>query len=538
MYADVIIVGSGPTGLWLASELRRGGVDVLIIDQRRSREDRDSFSKALTLSAGSLNTFDTRELASLFLNDSRARPMHEAHFGVLKTLLKLDESVLGVRHPYNLFLSQARTEAILMDQCEKLGVRFAWGLQFVDLDKAASGSSGKSVSVTARTVDTGVTVDLEAAWLVGCDGTHSTVRRAAGIVFDGIPNTVTGVLCDMQLAEPLAVDSNDRMNIRRGSWGSAMLAPLGDGVLYRFVGMFTDALQKSAAEPVTLDEIRGHLQNAYGSDLGAHSPAWMSRYGSACRVAATFGSGRVLLAGDAAHQFLPAGGKGMNVGLQDATNLAWKLVAAVRLDKKAQGTEQDAELTRHIIDSYTRERVPIVRDVIDNVLTQLALIVSHKPHEVALRDWVQDVLAVPTVNATWARRITGFGDPRTAYLAEGQTALQDELVGTRFAHLTVGADGGDLFRALRVDKFVLILCQGCGDELHGGLQDEAARWVDGVNVLAAATTSNGSQWEGVSAALVRPDARIAWVARAGASSADSVASLRSELQRWFGVRAQ
>src|SRR6201999_360527 len=119
----------------------------------------------------------------------------------------------------------------------------------------------------------------------------------------------------------------------------------------------------------------------FGSDLGVHSPAWLSRFGSACRVATSFRKGRVLLAGDAAHQFLPAGGQGMNLGIQDATNLAWKLIYALR----NPGSDDNSSTVEYVLDSYTQERLAAAEDVIENVLAQMALILAEKPHENALR---------------------------------------------------------------------------------------------------------------------------------------------------------
>ena len=195
----VLVVGAGPVGMWLALELRRADIDVLIIDMKTSRDARDGFSKALTLSAGTLETFHSRALSSTLLEQSVRLP--RAHFGAIDTWLELNSEVLGVVHSYNLAIPQARTEAILLGLYEKAGVRFAWGSKFHRFAESPRG-----VVVTAGRISPGndggnETVDISARWLVGCDGTHSTVRASAEIPFEGLPHSVSGILADLILTE-------------------------------------------------------------------------------------------------------------------------------------------------------------------------------------------------------------------------------------------------------------------------------------------------------------------------------------------------
>lgn len=541
--ATVLIVGAGPVGLWLALELRRGAVDVLVIDTKASRDDRDGFSKALNMSAGTLATFDSRGLAAPFL--AEGFPMPKAHFGALETLLDLNEQVLGLRHSYNLAIPQARTEAILLRQCEDAGVRFAWGLRFLRLDQLADSVVATAGGMTGDGPDgDGETVDIEAKYLVGCDGTHSAVRAAAGIPFSGTPGAVTGVLADVQLTQlPFAPGSS--WAVRRTAKGSAMIVTTGDGTHYRFVCMVRDARDAPASQPLAMDEVRAHLRDAYGSDLGAHSPAWLSRFGSACRVAGALRAGRVLIAGDAAHQFLPAGGQGMNLGLQDATNLGWKLAFAVNHHRNYHdaGAAAAAEVVvERVLDSYSRERVPVAREVVDNVLAQLALLLAEKPHENALRAVVRESLTVPAVNALWARRMTGLGEPQAPYRVVDDD--DDALVGFRVAHLRAAAgeaDGDDLLvRAMEPGRFVLLLRgdQAGDEDGHAELRAEAAGWAGGVDVLACDTRAGDSRWDGVTAVLVRPDERVAWAGRAGTPGVALRTLLAGVLGRWLGERAQ
>ncbi|TPX07591.1 uncharacterized protein E0L32_010690 [Thyridium curvatum] len=366
--ATVLIVGAGPVGMWLALELRRAAIDVLVIDTKTSRDDRDRVSKALTVSAGTLDTFHSRGLAPALLERSIRVP--RAHFGGLPTTLELNGDVLGVAHPYNLAIPQSRTEAILLAACEKAGVRFAWGLRFARLVQSSRRDVVATAEVVSRTSDadhdptsSNKAVSITAHWLVGCDGTHSAVRNAVGVPFEGLPHLVTGILADVILTEDPS-DGGAPMTIRQGAMGSCIAVKI-DGELHRVVGLSKTNRHKPASEELALDEVKDHLRDVFGSDLGAHSPAWMSRFGSACRVAASFRSGRVLLAGDAAHQFFPAGGQGLNLGIQDATNLAWKLVAACREEEEEKAGNSRPEVVDHLLDSYDRERRSADRDVVD-----------------------------------------------------------------------------------------------------------------------------------------------------------------------------
>jgi 2-polyprenyl-6-methoxyphenol hydroxylase-like FAD-dependent oxidoreductase len=189
----ILIVGSGPVGLWLAYELRSAKLDVLVIDSLPSRDKRNKYSKALSISAGALETFESRGVAHPFLKSGM--PMPKAHFGGV--LLDLNTDVLGARYSCNLIIPQARTEEILLDLCDDVGVRFAWGMEFCALTQ-----DGQMVSVTARRT-TGDRLDkredvlIQAAWVVGCDGTHSKVRESVGIAFEGTPSTMSVTLADI-----------------------------------------------------------------------------------------------------------------------------------------------------------------------------------------------------------------------------------------------------------------------------------------------------------------------------------------------------
>ncbi|GAD99518.1 monooxygenase [Paecilomyces variotii No. 5] len=525
--AEILIVGSGPTGLWLALELRRANIDVLIIDSIASRDARPTHSKALSMSAGSLATFESRGIAQDFIDAGLS--LHKAHFGGLETLLDLNCEVLGTRHSHNLAIPQARTEALLLNRCEEAGVRFLWGLRFQSLCQ-----DQERVLVSTAHLTAGGELRLDAKWVIGCDGTHSAVRRAAEIPFEGSPSSIAGMLADIQLNEKPGT-----ITISRGSKGGCMTVPLGDGIYYRFVGLFKDSMMKPLSNEPTLEEVKECMRDAFGSDLGAHSPLWLSRFGNACRLATSFRAGRVFLAGDSAHQFFPAGGQGMNLGIQDATNLAWKLALVL-------SSKQDGAFVERALDSYTAERRAAAGAVISNVQAQTAVLMGHKAHEVALREVLCEALKNPDLNALWARRVTGFGEPRYPYHPHTDSGKSDPddqcnpLVGTRMTHVGFETEQ-ELFRAAKLDRFVFLLrnasqCDKAAEieELHTICQ----HWADRVTKVSSSTFSTNRQWKDVIAVLIRPDMRIAWVSTRQVPLSRSKETLESVLLHWFGSKEE
>ncbi|MGW2410512.1 FAD-dependent monooxygenase, partial [Streptomyces sp. NPDC001739] len=215
---------------------------------------------------------------------------------------------------------------------------------------------------------------------------------------------------------------------------------------------------------------------------------WLSRYGNATRQAARYRAGRVLLAGDAAHMFFPAGGQGMNVGIQDATNLGWKLAATL------QGRAPDG-----LLDSYDTERRPAARAVIHNTRAQLALFAAASPEQIALREVWSTALAEPQTNRQWARRIAGFDDPLPADTAPGRHRLD----GTRLAGLALDTAGVSTAHPLMHHGRPLLL------DLGGTRTPCSA---DGLEQRTVTVNVEASEhiWRNVTAALIRPDARIAW----------------------------
>ncbi|WP_033342684.1 FAD-dependent monooxygenase [Catenuloplanes japonicus] len=366
---DVVIVGAGPTGLWLAGELRLGGATVTVLERR---EERDRHSKALTVHPRTLEILDTRGLAEQFLAEGLRVP--NGHFASLPD--RMDFSVLDTPFPYTLILVQARTEELLEERARALGAVIRRGVR---VDGLAPGG--------VRLADGSV---VEGRYVVGCDGTRSTVREAAGIDFPGTDATTWGWLADVVLDAPPARG----VLTLTGARGGLMIVPMPGG-LHRLVG--ADAEPAGTGEP-TLDEVRATVTRIAGTDFGLRDPDWLSRFGNATRQAAQYRKGTVFVAGDAAHMHFPAGGVGMNAGIADAHNLGWKLAAV------ATGRAPES-----LLDSYHEERHPVGADLLAHTRAQTALMTAYSPDGQALRGVLSEMIAtVPDFSRRLAERLSGL----------------------------------------------------------------------------------------------------------------------------------
>ena len=300
---DVIIVGSGPTGLMLGAELALAGVDVAILERRRTSEL--AGSRAGGFHARTLEILDQRGIADRFLAEGQT--VQVAGFGTTM----VDVSDLPTRHPYSLGLFQNHIERILLGWVEELGVPIRRGVEVTGL---AQDDAGVEVQVAEGP-------PLRAAYLVGADGGRSVVRRAAGIDFVGPDATRSHLIAEVEVTE------EPPAGIRRDATGVHGLGLMEDGRTTRVV--VTEHELVTEGEP-TLAELGEALRFVFGTDFGVHNPTWISRFTDAARQAAAYRVGRVLLAGDAAHTHHPAGGQGIGLGVQDAVNLGWKLAQVVQ----------------------------------------------------------------------------------------------------------------------------------------------------------------------------------------------------------------
>jgi 2-polyprenyl-6-methoxyphenol hydroxylase-like FAD-dependent oxidoreductase len=453
--ADVVIVGAGPTGLMLASELRLRGVSVVVLE--RLTEPPGS-AKALGLGGRALDTLDQRGLLAPF---SAGLPeldiARHAHFGGI---------LLGPRMAGRLRflpLRQARLEQLLEAHARALGAEIRRGYEVTGLAQDEAGVTVYGPS------------PLRARYLVGCDGGHSAVRKLAGIGFPGTEPTALLRLGEVRLPAATAQQlDGGRLRLPFG-----FLVALDAGyVRITTKEDYPPGFDRTA--PMTLAELQDSVQRTLGISLPMSEPRWLSRYTDASRQAERYRAGRVFLAGDAAHIHLPAGGPGINTGMQDAMNLGWKLAATLA------GWAPDG-----LLDTYHSERHPAGRRVLMSTRAQAVLLGAGEP-VAALRELFGELLQDDATLHRIGDLIQGFDN---RYDMPGQPA--HPLLGLPAPPLTVETAAGArrLAELLRPGRAVLITTQ----------PELAAGWRDRLDVVTAQTT------EPLWPLLVRPDGHVASV---------------------------
>jgi 2-polyprenyl-6-methoxyphenol hydroxylase-like FAD-dependent oxidoreductase len=332
--ADVIVAGAGPTGLMLAGELALGGARVVLLERLAARTGQ---SKALNLQPRSAEVLASRGLLDDILAVAPAR-LPGGHFAGLP----LDYSTLDTPYPYQIGVPQARVEQRLADWAGSLGADIRYG------EAVESFSSD----------DAGVTVNgARAGYLVGCDGARSVVRRQLGVPFPGRDGRVCAVVADVTLAGGGPAEWT--LPTPKGD-GMLTVLPLGDGV-FRVLAAGPVQMAAGRDTPVPDAELAAALA---GDGLSLGEVRWASRFTDTTRQAARYRAGRVFLAGDAAHIHSPAGGQGLNLGLQDAFNLGWKLAEVIR-----------GESGDDLLDTYHAERHPVAARVLQSTQAQGVLLV-------------------------------------------------------------------------------------------------------------------------------------------------------------------
>ncbi|MFJ1914117.1 FAD-dependent oxidoreductase [Streptomyces sp. NPDC088147] len=505
---DVIVVGAGPTGLLLAGDLAVAGHAVTLVERRA--EAVGNLTRALAVHARTLEQLDARGLADELV--ARGFPVRELR---LLTRTAIDLSRLRSRFPYVLVVGQYEVERLLERRAREAGVTFLYDTEVTGVRQGGEGAgvevraggagpgSGAGPGAGAGAVaGSGVGAvagagsrTLRASYVVGTDGASSTVRRSLGLPFPGSAVIRSMVLADVRLTEtpPAPLTANAEGDFL------ALIGSFGDG-WYRVMG-WNRARQLPDSAPADLDEVREAARRALGSDYGMHDARWISRFHSDERQVPHYRVGRVFLAGDAAHVHSPAGGMGMNTGLQDAANLSWKLSAVL------DGRAGDA-----LLDTYDTERHPVGAMVLraSGGIIRLALTRSVPMRALGAIGSQLLVRAHPLTDRAM-RMVSGVGiayrSPRGAH----------PLVGRRAPDLALSS--GRLYEALRAGRFVVVGPRG----------DERVRSVvpgDGpvlYTEFAHSTTRT---------LLIRPDGYIAW-----AADAPDPSGLRGALAEWTGQRA-
>ncbi|HET6857801.1 MAG TPA: rifampin monooxygenase [Streptomyces sp.] len=472
---DVIVAGGGPTGLMLACELRLHDVNVVVLEKltEPTRE-----SRGQGLHTRSVEVMDQRGLLDRFLAVSEKFQVGGLFGGVMKPW----PEQLDTAHPYGVAASQPVTERLLNERAVELAVDLRRGCEVVGLTQDEDG-------VTVGLADG---THLRSRYLVGCDGGRSLVRKQLGVDFPGEPATVETLLGEMAMTEDPAtieavVEEVRKTQLRFGAM------PIGDG-MYRVV-VPADGVAEDRATAPTIEDFEKQLRAVAGTDFGVHAPRWLSRFGDATRQAERYRVGRVLLAGDAAHIHPPTGGQGLNLGVQDAFNLGWKLAAAV--NGWAPGG---------LLDSYHAERHPVGARVLDNTRAQITLL-GTDPGATALRQLFTKLMDFEEVN----RYVTGM---ITAVDVRYDFGEGHELLGRRMRDVELKR--GSLYGLMHGGRGLLL-------DQTGRLS--VAGWADRIDHVVEVTEELD-----VPAVLLRPDGHVAWVG-------EDQQELLSRLPEWFGAAA-
>ncbi len=464
---DVVVVGAGPTGLLLAGDLAAAGVRVTVLERRLHESN---LTRAFVVHARTLEQFDARGIADRLI-PTGTKVDHFRLFGSVS----VDLTPLPSRFPYMLVTPQYEVEKVLAERALAAGATLLRGTEVQGVQQ-----TNDHVEVTYTDPD-GAERNVRAAYLVGADGHHSAVRRLLGLEFRGRSVVQSLMLADVRMTEP----PTEQLTVDGKADGFCFVVPFGDG-WYRVIarGRRTELPDDA---PVELGEIARVARHVFGTDFGMHDPRGMSRFHSDERQVERYRVGRVFLAGDAAHVHSPAGGMGMNTGLQDAANLGWKLAAAVQ----GRGGGR-------LLDTYQDERHPVGRMVLRMSGGLLRAALLRSPLARAIRNrLIPAAFAVPPIGALIRLRQSGIG------ISYGRPRRAHRLIGTRAADVTAD-DGTRLYEALRGGRFVLVAPPGFAV-------------TDGVaaHVVSGAGT----------ALLVRPDGYVAWAGQ----TADG---LPAALTRW------
>ncbi|MFF1560769.1 FAD-dependent monooxygenase [Streptomyces sp. NPDC058279] len=487
MDAPVIVVGAGPAGMMLAGELRLAGVAVIVVERL---ERRTGESRGLGFTARTLETFDQRGILSRF-GDIETGAL--GHFGGLP----LDFGVLGGSCRAAKSVPQSVTETHLEEWATELGADIRRGHEVLSLH-----DDGAGVEVEVR--GPGGAHTLRAAYLVGCDGGRSTVRKAAGFDFPG-----TAATMEMFLADVKGVDLKPRPIGETLPGGMVMVGPLPGGTT-RIVVCERGTPPRRRDTPPSFEEVAAAWQRLTGEDISAAEPVWVSSFGDATRQVTEYRRGRVLLAGDAAHIHLPAGGQGMNTGIQDSVNLGWKLAAVVR-----------GRAPLSLLDTYHDERHAVGRRLLMNTRAQGLLFLSGAEVQ-PLRDSLKELMAYDDVARHLAAMVSGLE------ISYDVGTGAHPLLGRRMPHLElVGAAGKTSSTELLHPARGVLLDLADNPRLRR----RATAWADRIDIVTAEPhgAPRGAEAGDAAALLIRPDGYVAWAAPG------SHHDLPMALERWFGT---
>ena len=495
----VVIAGGGPTGLMLAGELALAHIDVAIVERRINQEI--TGSRAGGLHARTIEVLDQRGIADRFLAQGQVAQVA----GFAST--RLDISDFPTRHAYGLGLWQNRIERLLADWVEELGVPIYRGCEVTGF---AQDEAGVDVKLAGGR-------QLRAQYLTGCDGGRSVVRKGAGIEFPGWDPTISCLIAEVEMTEePTLGMRRDAIGIH--AFGRSEYEIRDGEVVFKEGGpirvMVTerDSGQAVRVGEPTLRDLSEALIAVYGTDYGVHSPNCISRFTDVTRQAASYRERRILLAGDAAHVHFPVGGQGLNIGVQDAVNLGWKLALVVK------GIAPES-----LLNTYHAERHPVAARVLSTTMAQNALR-RVDDRTKALGSIIAELVKMEEPRKRLGGEMSGLDIHYD--LGEGHP-----LLGRRMPDLDLATAAGRMrvFTLLH-DARPLLLNLG-----ESGCIDIAG-WTDRVRSVDA---QYAGAWElpvigavpPATVVLIRPDGYVAWVGEAG------LQGLAAALTNWFGPSA-
>jgi len=446
MDTDVLVVGAGPTGLMLANQLGRRGVRALIIDRHAGPSVQ---TRALGVQARTLEIY--------------------AHLGIVERALELGKRATGANmwvqgrraaripfgdigrglspYPFLLILGQDDNERLLGEALQEQGMAVQWNTELVGLAQESH-----QVKAKLKRPD-GAIGEIAAAWVAGCDGAHSAVRELSGIAFEGAPYEHVFFVADTQMTGPMVPDE---VNIYLWREGFHLFFPMRGTDHWRLVGIVPADMR--GRDDLTFEDVIPAMRQQTGTELSFKACSWFSTYRIHHRRAARFRDGRCFVLGDAAHVHSPVGAQGMNTGLQDAYNLAWKLALVV-----------SGRAGAALLDSYADERVPVAQRLLSSTDRAFSLVVSDSWLAGLFRTRILAKIAAFAMNLDRIRRfafrtISQIGiSYRDSALSETLAGLPDNAprAGDRFPWLQLKFEPNgpteDLFGRLDDTRFNLIV---------------------------------------------------------------------------------
>lgn len=497
---DVIVAGGGPTGLTLACELKLQGAKVAILERRSHGTTGES--RAPGINARTMEVLKMRGLSEKF--EQLGHPLKV----VLFSGMPMNPKDSDPDFPDALILPQHQTERLLAERAVELGVDFHWATEIIYFNQTE-----QDVAVFAE--QDGVVKQFSAKYLAGCDGGNSAVRRFCGETFTGEDPVSHWVVADVKLDHPPGESERFGRNLRIGTYQVSNV----EEDWYR-VSIMKVSPPVDRSKTVTLEELRQAMLEGIGTDFGLRSARWMSRFGDGFRQVTKYRYGRIFLLGDAAHTHSPIGGQGLNLGVQDAMNLGWKL-----------GLVVTGKVSDILLYSFEEERHPVGADVLQIAKAQTALI-KPGPQIEALRTIVSTMLKVPEVTFQLSKKLSGLAVHYT--WGEGL----HPLVGQRIPNIKLQFKGikTDLFTLMHIARPLLL---NFNEEKKLELSETYRSRLEVINAVPK-VKGGSDNWslpaigevKAIESVFIRPDGFVAWVQVKGEKY--DIDSLNTALYKWLG----